>query len=340
MPRSDIMESAAQQIVECTRVQRAFVIEQANPGDFATLVALRHEEDWAPNAWLFAAVEASRLGYIVVARGEGVTTGRDEHDQRHRIIASAVGTAYGDIGIIGNVIVHASHRARGLGRAVMEAELDWLRQRGVRFVELDATDHGRPLYEKLGFVKRAPSWMLVERLAHLQGLHQSVAARGMLAMTPASLPAIAALDRQAFGGDRLPLLAAVLALDETYGWALLDDQDAAQGYIFVRPTERRPVALRVGPWIARSPDAALQLLRHAVMASERLVEGNGEAQVLASVPGVSSVVTGCFVANGLPLVPDDIRMRLTFAGDGGELRGGVGPVREDWVFGMLAPMVG
>jgi GNAT superfamily N-acetyltransferase len=321
-------------------VQRAFALQQANPGDFAALVALRHEEDWAPNAWLFAAVESSHLGYIVVARGEGAATGRDQHDERHRIIASAVGTAYGDFGIIGNVIVHASHRARGLGRAVMEAELEWLRQRGVRFVELDATDHGRPLYEKLGFVKRAPSWMLVDRMGHLQASHQPATARGMLVMTPASLPAIAVLDRQAFGGDRMPLLAAVLALDETHGWMLLDDQGETQGYIFVRPTERRPVALRVGPWIARSPGAALQLLRHAVTASAQLVEGNGDAQVLASVPGVSSVVTDSFAANGLPLVPDDIRMRLTFPDEGGESRGELSPAREDWVFGMLAPMVG
>ncbi|HEV2237469.1 MAG TPA: hypothetical protein VGR57_12475, partial [Ktedonobacterales bacterium] len=91
-------------------MQRAFAIVQATPSDFAALVALRHQEDWAANAWLFAALEASRLGHIVVARREGGSA--SYHANSDDIMASAVATAYGEIGVIGNVIVHASHRAR------------------------------------------------------------------------------------------------------------------------------------------------------------------------------------------------------------------------------------
>jgi GNAT superfamily N-acetyltransferase len=329
-------------MVECIRVQRAFTIQQATPGDFAALVALRHQEDWAPNAWLFAALEASQLGHIVVAHGEDAATRPAGHGQGNAIIASAVGTAYGDIGIIGNVIVHASHRARGLGRAVMEAELEWLRQRGVRIVELDATHHGRPLYEKLGFVQRAPSWMLIETVGRLLAQRKPAAETEAVTveLSASNLGSVAALDRQAFGGDRMPLLAAVLAQDGMRGWGMGDVRGAVSGYIFARPTERRTAGVRIGPWIAQSPEVALQLLRHAVMSLAHLTEGNHEAPLLASVPGASTVVTGCFEDHGLPLVPDDVRMRLTFTDAAGGSAFDADAARTDWVYGMLAPMVG
>jgi predicted N-acetyltransferase YhbS len=315
-------------------VQGAFAIRPAVPADFAELVALRRLEDWAPNAWLFAAVEASGQGNIVVARSEPSV--HDKREPDGTILASAVATAYGNFGIIGNVIVHASHRARGLGRAVMEAELGWVRQRGVTHVELDATENGRPLYEKLGFAQRAPSWMLAERAGAIVAHHSDadVPPSDIRELTPASLPAIAALDRRAFGGDRMRLLSAVLALADTRGWTVRDANGTATGYIFVRPLEHRP-GVHVGPWIARTSQAALVLLRHAVASC---CAGMSEAPVLASVPGASSVVTGTFADAGMPLVPDDVRMRLIFDGFG--TASDVDDARADWVYGMLAPMVG
>jgi predicted N-acetyltransferase YhbS len=329
---------AARKIVECISVQRAFSIQQATSGDFAALVAMRHQEDWAPNAWLFAALEASRLGHIVVARREDAATDQPAPRQGDAIIAAAVATAYGDIGVIGNVIVQASHRARGLGRAVMEAELAWLRARGVRFVELDATDHGRPLYEKLGFVQRAPSWMLVETVGKALTLPPAslVPALTVADLTEANLADVHALDREAFGGDRSSLLATVLAQEGTRGWAMRDAASVVTGYLFARPAERRTVGLRLGPWIARSPEVAVSLLGHAAMAAHDLTGGNELAPVLASVPGASAVVTDTLSRYGMPLVPDDVRMRLTLPSDAPA----TAAAREDWVYGMLAPMVG
>jgi GNAT superfamily N-acetyltransferase len=322
--------------VELFGLHGAFDIRSAVPADFPELVALRRLEDWAPNAWLFSAIETSGLGNIVVARRENRAPGRPEYDTT--ILASAVATAYGPIGIVGNVIVHASHRAKGLGRAVMEAELAWLHQRGVTHVELDATEHGRPLYDKLGFVTQAPSWMLVERAGSIAARHLPAEspASNVQVLSPEALASVGALDRQAFGGDRMPLLTAVLALEDTRGWVVRDASGNVAGYIFVRPAEHRSAGLRIGPWIARSPRAALDLLTHAVASSSDVL--TSDAPVLASVPGASSTVTGTFAELGMPLVPDDVRMRLTFAGPEPSLD--VEIPRADWVYGMLAPMVG
>ena len=49
------------------------------------------------------------------------------------------------------VATDPAHRRQGHGRAVMEALLEWLVDRGVRAVELHATADGEPLYRSLGF---------------------------------------------------------------------------------------------------------------------------------------------------------------------------------------------
>jgi GNAT superfamily N-acetyltransferase len=51
-----------------------------------------------------------------------------------------------------NLYVRGPHRSRGVGRALMQALLDWCKKNGYSRVALRATEMGRPLYEKLGFV--------------------------------------------------------------------------------------------------------------------------------------------------------------------------------------------
>jgi GNAT superfamily N-acetyltransferase len=42
-------------------------------------------------------------------------------------------------------------RKRGIARQIMLAILAWLKEQGLRSVNLHASSEGRPLYEKLGF---------------------------------------------------------------------------------------------------------------------------------------------------------------------------------------------
>ena len=53
--------------------------------------------------------------------------------------------------IILNVYTELEFRRRGVARQVMDVILDWLKARGLRSVNLHASDEGRPLYEALGF---------------------------------------------------------------------------------------------------------------------------------------------------------------------------------------------
>lgn len=51
-----------------------------------------------------------------------------------------------------NMFTEREHRRRGLARLLMEAILTWCRDSGLQSVYLHASEEGRPLYERLGFV--------------------------------------------------------------------------------------------------------------------------------------------------------------------------------------------
>ena len=53
--------------------------------------------------------------------------------------------------VILNVYTESDCRKRGIARQIMLTILAWVKQRGLRSVNLHASDEGRPLYEKLGF---------------------------------------------------------------------------------------------------------------------------------------------------------------------------------------------
>jgi GNAT superfamily N-acetyltransferase len=55
-------------------------------------------------------------------------------------------------GFIGDVFTEPEFRSRGIAKALNEKALAWLHLKGVTMVRLLASEAGRPLYAKLGFV--------------------------------------------------------------------------------------------------------------------------------------------------------------------------------------------
>jgi GNAT superfamily N-acetyltransferase len=50
-----------------------------------------------------------------------------------------------------NVYTEPEYRRRGIARQIMEAIIAWCKKEGFARVSLHASEHGRPLYESLGF---------------------------------------------------------------------------------------------------------------------------------------------------------------------------------------------
>ena len=152
-----------------------------------------------------------------------------------------------DCATINMVIVSASMRGRGLGRRLMEAALALADGRPLR---LTATSDGLPLYEKLGFRQTGA-------VVQHQGLVAAVAKPANTEVaTKADIPAITALDREAFGADRSALIARLADLGE---FAIIRRDGKVAAYACLRSFGRGEV---VGPVVAPDIEDAKSLLSH------------------------------------------------------------------------------
>jgi GNAT superfamily N-acetyltransferase len=140
---------------------------------------------------------------------------------------------------IGMVLTDPEHRGKGLARGLMEHALRYLEGRAA-WIKLDATDMGRPLYEKLGFEEECK----IERWAK-EGSGVDFSLHGT--SVPLSQTA-EALDRQAFGADRKELLT-LLAQTESI--------QTGSGYAMARPGSK---ATYLGPCVARTSAEAEDLI--------------------------------------------------------------------------------
>jgi RimJ/RimL family protein N-acetyltransferase len=162
-------------------------------------------------------------------------------DWEERLAATGVAVCYGaaphPLAWIGMVLTRPEFRGRGFARAIMEMLTGVLDLRRVECIRLDATDQGRPLYLKLGYVDETPieRWFL-----------PAAEARGGGAVLPYR-PELA-LDQLAFGADRSAVLQ-----DLARGAAV----SIAEGYAMARPGR---VAAYFGPCVARNAAAARALL--------------------------------------------------------------------------------
>jgi GNAT superfamily N-acetyltransferase len=102
-------------------------------------------------------------GAILVAEGDG-----------GGVSGVACCAAFEATGWIGAVGVAPEARRHGVGTALTEAAVRWLRNRGAQTVLLYATEAGRPVYERLGFVteERAVAWRGVSGAAPPQDLQR------------------------------------------------------------------------------------------------------------------------------------------------------------------------
>lgn len=123
-------------------------------------------------------------------------------------------TTYGtDLAWIGMMLVHPDYRRRGIARSLMERGLEYLRERRVSCIKLDATPLAQPLYEQLGF-RAEWEFQRWERPGDSAG---SFPPEGMLSQR------LINLDGRAFGADRSKWLVSVasgcrvFAAESTFG---------------------------------------------------------------------------------------------------------------------------
>lgn len=156
------------------------------------------------------------------------------------------------LGWVGMLLVHPQHQSRGIGRALLERALDYLREGQVRCVKLDATPKGQPLYETLGFKEewRLSRWY-TPSLSRLSHSGQPL----VTPLHPKDIDSLSPLDVPAFGCARNDLLS-TLAADSLKSVQLKFD-DSVEGYGMLREGSR---AVYLGPVVAHSAEAAEALI--------------------------------------------------------------------------------
>jgi GNAT superfamily N-acetyltransferase len=156
---------------------------------------------------------------------------------------------FGPVAWVAMVLVEASVRGRGIGRALVEMALAYLKSRGVRTIRLDATPYGMPLYEKLGFVSQFT-------LTRYDGV-LPVSKETVTRVEPVGrdeLAEVTALDRTITGTDRGKLLQRLYE-EWSESFRVVHGQGCVTGFVSARP---RAHALQVGPCVG-SAEAGLVL---------------------------------------------------------------------------------
>jgi GNAT superfamily N-acetyltransferase len=217
-------------------------------GEAGAAVALSVEAGWnqVEEDWRF-----------MLAAGIGFA-GRDKADGR--LVGSALVLPVGPaLAWIGMVLVAATHRRLGLGTALFGRCLDACAEQGL-VAGLDATELGRPVYERLGFVD-----VLALRRWRLERPVSGPAAGAgpqVAAVSPADLAAVAAFDAARSGMSRPAILAHLATRGP--GFVARDAGGALAGYVLSRNGR---TAMQVGPLVARDAATARALLATATSAA-------------------------------------------------------------------------
>ncbi len=225
-----------------------------------------------------------------------------------RLVATTTLLCYSQrLAWIGMVLTSASYRGRGFARRLLVAALDRADSLGVETVKLDATDDGKPIYEKFGFMAE----QAVERWSRPASAPPQPLELRISRSSYGLSPHLRELDVQAFGSDRSNILQP-LAQRSTL-------ELASNAFLFARPGR---ITRYLGPCIAHDPAAAREIIITVLKASRHtswswdLLPANKEAVAVALELGFTRQRCLTRMARGKALRGRD---EMVFASAGFEL---------------------
>jgi ribosomal protein S18 acetylase RimI-like enzyme len=169
-------------------------------------------------------------------------------------LAGMVGAVpLGPVGILCHLAVHHEHRGLGLGRGLSAWAVAYLRGRGAKTIRLYATKPAEGIYRSLGFGEMGAR--TVYRLEG--GSRGGYGDRGVRTLQFGDLAELYGVDRWGYGADRSALIYSALGLNPGLGLISRDSAGRIEGYL-IRVTTGD--AVRLGPFLARTPDVARRLL--------------------------------------------------------------------------------
>jgi ribosomal protein S18 acetylase RimI-like enzyme len=200
-----------------------FEIRAFTSADIPAAVALALAQGWRDRTRFYEFALRVRTCHFLA----GVVDGQ--------VVATGLATVSMPVGWIGAIIVDEAFRRRGYGRAMTDMLCERLLAAGCTTLTLEATNAGRPLYERMGFRPATHYHQL--QAGYLPEAPALPAGARVRRLEAADLSSIFELDRRATGEDRS---APLRLLAENGGWMLENDRDRATPAPlgFLLPAER------------------------------------------------------------------------------------------------------
>lgn len=167
-------------------------------------------------------------------------------DERAGLLTTMV---YGRLGWIGNVIVSARLRGRGLGAAMLQHALDYLEDQGCLAVRLWAYENTTALYEKFGFRTdglESRRWIGFGHTQHETPPAQRPKGAQLKLIDARAVETIVALDRAQFGADRSRVLLRIVGDHPRSGYIARNADRSAAGFVLAKVS---PKGCELGPWV-------------------------------------------------------------------------------------------
>lgn len=232
-----------------------------------TLEDIDHADEVARAAFQVKQSFRSRFRRYLEICPEGWLVAQDGE----RVVGTVGAISYESFGYVGLLAVEPGQQRRGLGRHLLDAVLQRLADDGIDCAALDASDAGRHLYEREGFLAAGPSVVLALEGQQAKGVAASRPGASGAPLVVSALGAgsvadqvdVVALDGELFGAPRETALRVLLRQPGTHGWVARSTAGEALGYLFVQEHEQEH---QLGPWGARTAAAALALFVEAVVA--------------------------------------------------------------------------
>jgi ribosomal protein S18 acetylase RimI-like enzyme len=211
-------------------------IEPFRKEDIAIFLGLAASERWVAEQWEF--------DFLLSSFPAGCLCGRDEAGKGIGFVTSL---RHERSGWIGNLIVSAEYRGRGIGEALFLRAVHALREAGADTVWLTASKTGRSIYEKHGFaaIDTIVRWTGFGRQRHAE--HDPKPGSAV------TTPSASGIDNQAWGDRRDTLLAATVGR----GKLLIEES----GFLVIQPCGN---AKQFGPFSAQDNSTAEHLFDAAL----------------------------------------------------------------------------
>jgi len=181
-----------------------------------------------------------------------------------RVVGTVTNTSFGlELAWIGMALVDPSQRSQGIGRKLLVKSIEYLQEKKLHCIKLDATPAGQVLYEKLGFQIEWPlaRWMKTEVTVH-QAVPNAYAVQSV---KETDWNEVLQLDLHAFGVSRESLLRQ-LGKDSAESVVCRGADGAMEGFGFLRTGIN---ADYIGPIVARSEDVGKSITQHLLKTSQR-----------------------------------------------------------------------